>query len=216
MRHACLLLTALLTAAAARGAELPLSVRALAEAIDVGQSRIDALRDRFHRPYRIDVQRPPVDYVDVVTPFRRVALAAETRARLGDRRFGQREARATLGDTPEQIDLLVELTFHPQNTFVGIPSYEVRLLAASARTTSVEPRAVLRVPRFGPRLEGMALPYPFPLTPPVAPGSVPLSGGTLIVALDGRALDAGGSYDLFVVEAGKEITRARVDFGALR
>jgi hypothetical protein len=211
-----MLLTALLLAPAVRGAELPLSVRSLAEAIDLGQSRVDALRTRFHTPYRIAVARPPIDYVEVVTPFRRVALAAETRARLGDRQFGQREARATLGDTPEQIDLLVELTFHPQNTYVGIPDYQVRLLAAAARTPSIEPRALARVPRFGPRLDGMALAYPFTMTPPVAPGSMPMNGGTLIAALDGRALDANGSYDLFVVEAGKEVGRARVNLGALR
>src|SRR5688500_4233425 len=112
----------------ARAIELMLGPRAHAEALDIGQSRIASVRTRFHRPYRLVVARASVDYIEVVTPYRRVALAAEARTRLGERALGQREARAVLGDTPEQIDLLVELTFHPQNTFIGVPAYEVRLL----------------------------------------------------------------------------------------
>jgi hypothetical protein len=203
-------------AAAAPPVELTLTPRALSEAIDIGQSRIDAVRLRFHEPYRILVSRAPVDYVDVVTPFRRVALAAEGRARLGDRLFGQREARAVLGTTPDQIDLLVELTFHPQNTYVGVPAYAVRLLALAGTVAAVEPRSVTRVPRFGPRMEGSPLLYPFPLTPPVAPGSLPLTGGTLVVALAGDAVDPKGTYELLVIEAGKELAKARIDLAGLR
>jgi hypothetical protein len=200
----------------ARAIELMLGPRALAEALDIGQSRIDSVRTRFHRPYRLVVARAPVDYIEVVTPFRRVALAAEARTRLGERAFGQREARAVLGDAPEQIDLLVELTFHPQNTFIGVPAYEVRLLPVTAETTPVEPRDVMSVPRFGPRIEGMPLPYPYPMTSPGLPGGQPLTGGTIVIRLDGLTVNANGIYDIIVAEQGKELSRTRLDLRGLR
>jgi hypothetical protein len=200
----------LATAAATGAVELIVSPRALTEALDIGHSRIESLRTRFHQPYRLIVARPPVDEIHVITPFRRVALAAESRARLGERLFGQREARATLAEAPEQIDLLIELTFHPQNTFIGVPPYQVRLLPVAATTRPAEPRDVSYVPRFGPRIGGM----PPMTTPPVA--GQPLTGGTIVVQLDGRAIDADGLYDVLVLDGTKELARARVDLKALR
>ncbi len=206
----------LFAATGARALELTLGPRALAEAIDIGQSRIESIRTRFHQPYRLPVGRAPVDYIEVVTPFRRVALATEAGVRRGQRLFGQREAREILGDTPALIDLLVELTFHPQNTFIGVPLYQVRLLSATADTRPVEPVDVSHVPRFGPRIQGSQLPYPYPMTTPGVPGGQPLTGGTIVVRLDGRMVDPNGIYDVLVVEAGKELARARLDFRALR
>ena len=209
--HLLIAVVLMLAAAAATGAvELMVSPRALTEALDIGQSRIDALRTRFHQRYRLIVARPPVDEIQVITPFRRVALAAESRARLGDRLFGQREARATLAEAPEQIDLLIELTFHPQNAFIGVPPYQVRLLSAAATTSPAEPRDVSYVPRFGPRIDGMP-----PMTTPAVAGQ-PLTGGTIVVQLDGRAIDADGLYDVLVWDGTKELARARLDFSALR
>jgi hypothetical protein len=206
---------ALFAATGVEAIELLLGPRALTEAVDIGQTRIDAIRTRFHQPYRLPVSHPPVDYVEIVTPFRRVALAAATRARAGDRLFGQREARATLGNTPEQVDVLVELTFHPQNTFIGVPAYVLRLLPVRA-TSPVDPRDYSYIPRFGPRLDTAAPAYPYPNAPPVGPGGQPLTGGTIIARLDGRVLDPNGLYDLVVLEGGTELARARVDFRAFR
>ena len=105
-----------------------LDTQTLADAINIGGSRIDDVRTRFHASYHINVAQPPVDYIEVVTPFRRVALDAEARARAGDRLYGQRDALATLGDEPSRVDIVVELTFHPLNNFVGVPNYPVSLL----------------------------------------------------------------------------------------
>jgi hypothetical protein len=209
--HLLIVLLLVLAAEVGAGAvELLLSSRALNEALDIGHSRIDSIRTRFHEPYRLIVARPPVDEIHVITPFRRVALAAESRARLGDRLFGQREARAALAEAPEQIDLLIELTFHPQNTFIGVPPYQVRLLPAMAATAPAEPRDVSYVPRFGPRIQGL----PPMTTPPVA--GQPLIGGTIVVQLDGRAVDLNGLYDVIVLDGTKELARVRVDFRGLR
>ena len=64
--------------------EPSLDPNSLAEAIDLGQSRIDDVRSRFHATYRVEVMQAPVDYLEVVTPFRRVALDAEAHTRAGE------------------------------------------------------------------------------------------------------------------------------------
>ena len=56
--------------------------RGIEEAIQIGQSRLDAERARFHAVYRITVARPPVDWIDVITPYYRVALAVNSRDEL--------------------------------------------------------------------------------------------------------------------------------------
>ncbi len=138
--------------------QLTLDRRAIEEAIYIGQSRIERERTQFHAPYRVQVTQPPVDWIDVITPFHRVELAAEMNARSGGRIFGQREAMDALREAPNQIDLIIEMSFHPLNTFVAVPSYQVEIVLPGERR--VTPRRIDRYPRFGPRAEsaGPALP----------------------------------------------------------
>jgi hypothetical protein len=195
--------------------EQVLNPRSLSEAIDTGQSRIGAARTRFQVAYHIGVTQPPVDYIEVVTPFRRVALDAEAHANAGDRLYGQREALATLGDDPSRVDIVVELTFHPLNTFIGVPDYSVSLLPMP-NGERLLPRQARRIPRFGPRLSGTPLPYPYTVGPPAPNGSQPLTGGAVIATFDGQALDPQGTYWVVVSDAVKELARGRVDFSRLR
>ena len=68
------------TAAVAVGAvDLRLDAPAITRALSLGQTAIAADLVRFHQPYRVDVQRAPVDYLEIVTPFRRIVLAAQAR-----------------------------------------------------------------------------------------------------------------------------------------
>jgi hypothetical protein len=200
--------------AALNAFEPSLDPRSLADAIDLGQSRIDDLRSRFHAAYHIDVMQAPVDYVEVVTPFRRIALDAEAHTRAGERLYGQREALATLGDNPSRLDVVVELTFHPLNNYVGVPAFTVALVAASGK--AIEPRTISRVPRFGPRLSGMPLPYPYVANSAAPQGSQPLLGGSIIATFDGTALEARGTYLTVIRDSGKEIAKATIDLARLR
>src|SRR5215468_7775510 len=150
--------------------EASLDPGSLTDAINLGLSRIDDVRSRFHATYHIDVRQPPVDYIEVVTPFRRIALDAEAHTRAGERLYGQRDALATLGDNPSRLDIVVELTFHPLNNYVGVPNFAVNL-ASSTGGSAIEPRTITRVPRFGPRLSGMPLPYPYVAIAPAPQGS---------------------------------------------
>ena len=216
MARTGLLLAALFAAVSTLLAfEVDLDPRTLSEAIDIGQSRINDARARFHVPYHVNVAQPPVDYIEIVTPFRRVALDADARAHAGAGLYGQREARATLGTDPATVDVIAELTFHPLNNFIGVPEYTVTLEPTTA-APPIQPRTISRIPRFGPRLAGMPLPYPYMVGPQAPNGSQPLLGGSFIASFDGRALDPRGSYAVVISEKQKELARARVDFGKLR
>ena len=194
--------------------ERTLDPRSLSDAIDMGQSRIDDLRSRFHALYHVEVAHAPIDYIEVVTPFRRVALEAEARTRAGERLFGQRQALATLGTEPSRVDIVVEMTFHPLNNFVGVPTYAVAL-QAGAEAAPVLPHQISHIPRFGPRLS-TARPYPYSVGTPPQKGGQPLLGETIVATFDGLALEAQGSYFAVISDSGKEVARARVDFAKLR
>lgn len=195
--------------------ERMLDATSLARAIDIGHTRIEAERKQFHAPYRIGVSRAPIDYVDVITPFRRIAIAADARTHAGNHLFGQREALDTLGATPEQIELRIELTFPPMNTFIGVPGYTVALIPAGGGTP-VALKDVSRVPRYGLRVDGMPLPYAYPTGAPTSQKSEPMLGGTIVVLIDGRLLDQAGRYDLTIADGPMTLARSRIDFGALR
>jgi hypothetical protein len=187
--------------------------RAIEEAIQIGQSRFDAERARFHAVYRITMTRPPVDWIDVVTPYHRVALAAEGRARLGDRTFGQREASAALSAAPNLVELLIELTFHPLNTFVGVPAYDVTL---SAQGKPIKAQYINRYPRFGPRTDAGGPALPNPNAAPVLGNGQPMLGGTMVVGFAADALDANGRYDIVIADGGKAMIRSGLELGKMR
>jgi hypothetical protein len=215
MRWRPALVCCLLVAAEPTSAIQPvLDRRAVEEAILIGQSRFDAERARFHNVYRVPVSKPPVDWIDVITPFHRVALAAEARVRLGDRVFGQREAFAALGAAPNVIELLVELTFHPLNTFVGIPAYDVILSRTQDKPISAQ--HVHRYPRFGPRTQANAPALPDPNAAPVLGNGQPMLGGTMVAQFAADAIDANGRYDIVITDGANELVRTEVDFGRMR
>lgn len=206
---------AVLTSAAAFAYDATLDRRSIEEAMTIGQSHIESVRVRFHQAYRIPVGRAPVDYIEVITPFRRIEVEAETRARSGNRSLSQREALEILAAAPEQVEFFVELTFHPLNTYIGVPQYDVRLsLTGRGVTQPIEPRNIERFPRYGARVAG--LPLPMPAAPAVPRQSEPVQGGTLAARFDARLLDRNGVYEVIVSEAGKELARARSDLRALR
>jgi hypothetical protein len=193
--------------------QVMLDRRAIEEAIQIGQSRFDAERARFHAVYRITLTRPPVDWIDVVTPYHRVALAAEGRARLGDRTFGQREASAALSAAPNLVELLIELTFHPLNTFVGVPAYDVTL---SAQGKPIKAQYINRYPRFGPRMDAGGPALPNPNAAPVLGNGQPMLGGTMVVGFAADVLDANGRYDIVIADGGKEMIRSGLELGKMR
>jgi hypothetical protein len=202
-----------------------LDQRAVQDAIDIAHTSLERTRTRFHADYRFVVARAPADFVEIVTPFRRVVIAAETGVREGRRIFGQRDAAEALGPDRERVEVYVELTFHPLNTFVGVPDFGVTLTPTRPGAQPVRPAALDRIPRLGPRVGGQpgSRPSPYPIPPSLPGGGQPLSGGTLIAGFDGRSLDPKGLYDVTVTDPStpsgsrpKELASVRVDFSRLR
>jgi hypothetical protein len=201
-------------AAAVGAVQLTLDRRAIEEAIHIGQSRIESERTKFHAPYRVHVTQPPVDWIDVITPFHRVELAAEMNARRGGRIFGQREAMDALRDAPDQIDLILEMSFHPLNTFVAVPLYQVEVILPGGRR--IAPRRVDRFPRFGPRPAATAPALPTPNASAVFGGGQPVVGGTMIAALDGSSFDPNQRVEVVVMDGKTDLARAAVDLAQMR
>jgi len=195
----------------------PQSIR---DAVAIGQASIAAERTRFQQAYRVAVAKPPVDYLEIITPFRRVELAAEEHAASGDRTFGEKHGRQVLADS-DRLDVVVELTFHPLNTFVGVHDYVV-LLVPQGDGEAIEPLAIERVPRFGARLDGRTSPLP-PTTVPKRKGpGEPVLGGTMVAHFDTHVIDAAGSYDVVIADrpGGRArmtvLARASLDLSHLR
>jgi hypothetical protein len=207
----CLVLLAGGTAAAF---ERTLDLRLVNEAIALGDSRVPVVRARFHQPYRLPVAIAPVDYIEVITPFRRIVQITEERARAGSRTLGQPETIAAAGERYGLLELAVEFTFHPLNSYVGVPAYEVELVQA-VPAVRILPRQLARIPRFGARVEG-----PSPSTRdalPTTPGpTTPMLGGTVIAGFEAESLQPAGVYDVVVTEGEKSLARARLDLGRLR
>jgi hypothetical protein len=186
---------------------------AINDAIAIGLSRSAPDRARFHQPSRATVNQAPIDTIDVVTPFRRVALAAEVHTRNGGRLYGQRDAMAVLQASANQFDVVVELTFHPLNTYVGVPDYSVALSRGDEQVTAADTE---RVSRFGPRLVGSPLPYPYGGGAGSPMQAQPLTGGSIVARFDSTLVDPTGTYQVVIREAGRELARVPFALGALR
>jgi hypothetical protein len=206
----------ILAGGAASAFERSLDLPLINAATAIGESRVESVRTQFHRPYRIPVGRGSIDYIEVVTPFRRIVRIAEDRARVGARPLGQRETLDAAGDRIGLVEFVVELTFHPLNAYVGVPLYEVELVTSTAIPPErLLPMQINRLPRFGARVYG---------TPPLSPNiplnvpgpSEPMLGGTVIASFDAVGLRPVGIYDVVVTEQGKELTRVRVNLGNVR
>jgi len=218
-RHlAAIVASAALTATCLTALELRLEPGTISQAIALGQTAIQADLTRFHQPYRLVVSRTPVDYVEVVTPYRRVVLAAQAKWKSGDRRWGQRQAMELESATPRQIDLYAELTFHPLNSFVLVPLYRLRVLGPGGGL--IEPRNTSSLPRYGPRLDGGLVPFtPTPLPGGAVPGrSQPMLGATIVASFDGDLLAAACSQrcDVVIEEEGKTRVQAPLSLSSLK
>jgi hypothetical protein len=208
---------ALALALIAGGVVFPLDHLAIQDALAIANSSLESTHRQFHGDYRFDVNRAPIDFISIVSPFRRLVLVAETEVRHGRRMFGQRDAIAALKPDPDRFEVFVELTFHPHNTFIGVPEYTIALEPWTARGGAIVPEAVDRLPRFGPRLEDGRYPVPYPPVGSRGPaGSEPLRGGTIVARVPGSQLDPKGGYTVIVRDGAKELARARVDLGRLR
>ena len=108
--------------------------RLIEEALGIGQSRIESVRARFHQPYRLQVAPPALRL------HRRHHALPARRPDHGGTDATWESAGSPSARPPTRsaagagvVELRVEMTFHPQNVFVGVPGYDVELVRRLAR-----------------------------------------------------------------------------------
>ena len=214
MRHAPLaaIIISVAGVTALAGVQTNVDLLAIDDALTLIRSGSQSELTRFNEPYRVKVEKAPVDYLEVVTPFRRIVLAGAAKTAVGDRSFGQRQAIDLLAEGGERLDIYAEVTLSPFNTFIGVPDYVMALVDQSGRR--LEATAITRLSRWTPRLPGPPAVPPFQM--PTTPLGSPLVGATVIAGFDLKTLVPDATYDV-IVELGKdELVRAGVALGGMR
>jgi hypothetical protein len=181
---------------------------ALERAIALGRSASASALDRFGAPYRVPIAAAPglvgdpsLDHLELMTPFRRVVLAASEQARQQNPRWGVPQAAEFVRPYRDAVSLILYLRFPPQNVLVTMPRYEIVLYrrdAPSGERSEFEPREIREVPRS---ISGTAVP----------PGS-PIVVGSIEAVFDARLLDPRGVYLAGIRQGGRELRRVEVDF----
>jgi hypothetical protein len=92
----------------------------------------DATRALFHAPYRIAIDDPLIQHLEVITEFRRFVLAAEDQLKGGNwmmARGGFDTKGRTLKDLMRpfggQVSIRAQLRFHPQNSYITLPAFDI-------------------------------------------------------------------------------------------
>ena len=159
--------------------------------------------------------------VSVVTEYRRVVLLMEEKMRLLDRNYGVRQMTDALKPWRGLVEIIVELQFHPQNTFVRVPLVDVLLvpLDVPGNPMPLIAEATDRRPRFGlywdpPPVDAPWWPFPPPTTP-VLGGAEPLTGGWVHARFEAAGLTR-GRYEVAVKNGAAALGRVQFNFGALR
>lgn len=128
-----------------------LSERDVAYALNIANGS-DASRALFHAPYVVAVDDPLVEHLEVITEFRRFVLAAEDQAKAGNWMMARggfdqkgRSLKDLLRPLGGQVSIRAQLRFHPQNSYVTLPAFDMllgepTLLAINvARTPHITP-----------------------------------------------------------------------------
>ncbi|MEZ5291259.1 MAG: hypothetical protein R2745_09260 [Vicinamibacterales bacterium] len=210
-----------LAAGPAGGAlETDIGLEAIDHAIAFAQQAERAERQAFHDGY----DRFPGDAVrrvSLVSEYRRVVLLVEEKRRLLDRGYGRRQMIDALRPWRGLLEVIVELQFHPQNTYIGVPPVDVLIvpLDAPGSPTPHVAESTDRRPHFGAYWDPTPMDAPWwPFPPPTAPvlnGTEPLTGGWVHARFDAHAL-GGGRHEVVIRDGTATLGRASFDFDAVR
>ena len=161
----------------------------------------EAARAAFHRRYTFAANDATVERIEVITETRRLVQTAEARLAGGDRLFGSgaRAAQEALRQWRGRVAVLARLRFHPQNTYVTVPSIAITLHtpAGDVRPLETHSEPVLSLPS-GTRGERL-----------------PVLGASAEALFDAAAVGQ-MSRTVVVQLDDKELVRLPVDFGRLK
>lgn len=193
----------------------------LDEALLFGRQATKAERQAFHDGYQRTLKDSLVRRISIVSEYRRVVLTLEEKMRLLDRNYGQRQMTQMLVPWRGLVEVIAEVQFHPQNTYIGVPLYDVLLvrLDGPAAGSVIVPEANDRRPHFGvywdpPPMGSPWWPFP-PTNAPVLGRSEPITGGWLQARFD-AGLVTTGRFDIVVKDGAATLGSAQFDMGAIR
>lgn len=204
----------------ARAVQAHLDADGIDQAIIFARQATREERRLFHDGYF----RTPGDAVrriSLVSEYRRVVLLVEEKMRILDRGYGVRQMTDALKPWRGLVEVIVELQFHPQNNYVGVPPVDVQLVPLDAPATRgpLAAEGGERRPRYGlfwdpPPMDAPWWPFPPPYVP-VITGSEPLTGGWVQVRFDALPL-VRGRYQVVVKDGPRTLGSGDFDMGALR
>ncbi len=171
-----------------------------ARAIAFVETAGPAALDRFHARYRISIDEPPLESLEVWTTYRRAVEAAAAEMRAGKLRPSRADIVRAITPLATRTTLVLNLRFFPQNVLVRVPDYSIVLYERRAGTP-IEALETRRVP-------GSILGDPVP------PGT-PIERGRVEASFDTRSLDANGVLLAAVFLDGRETRRVPVDLRSL-
>ncbi|MGD9903580.1 MAG: hypothetical protein AB7U83_08920 [Vicinamibacterales bacterium] len=217
---AAVIAAGLASAPAVRAIEANLPTQGVDDAIVFARMARHEARQAFHDRYA----RTPggaVSRISIVSEYRRVVLRTEEKIRLGDRSYSVRQLTTELEPWRGQLEVIVDLVFHPMNTYVGVPLIDVLLapLDGGGDRTPLVAETTDRIPRFGgffdpPPPDAPWWPFP-PPAPTVTVRRDTVTGGWVLARFDATRL-ASGRFDVVVKDGATSLGSASFDFGALR
>jgi hypothetical protein len=123
----------------------------IAQALSIANGS-EASRALFHAPYRVAIEDPLIEHLEVITEFRRFVLAAEEQLKSGNWTMARggydpkgRTVKDLLRPRSGQVSIRARLRFHPLNNYVTLPAFDIllgdpTLLAIDAvRTPHINP-----------------------------------------------------------------------------
>ncbi len=189
-------------AAARPSLELSPDRIAIERAVRIGRGP-EAQLQAFEEPYRIRLGGPTFMELEVVTPFRRVVLAARQRQLLQDSTWGYSEAAAVLQPYRGLVTLILRVALSPANVDYTLPAFDMAVYPRpGAGPNRLQPIEVRRLPQY--------------ITGQLAPAGSPVLGGLIEETFDAAPLQAEGAALVGLFADGREVQRVPVDFNSLR
>ncbi len=180
-----------------------LTDRDIANAINLANTA-EVTRTQFHAPYIIPFSDATIERLEVITEFRRFVLSAEEQLQLGNWMFGRggfdqkgRTLKDVLRPLAGQASIRARLRFHPHNSYVALPAFDIAL----GEPTLVATQAI-RTPQIIPSSgDGKTRDF--------------LAGATIETMFDARSI-GDRTLPVSVLSEGKELARVMVDFARLQ
>ena len=160
---------------------------------------LEQKRALFHAPYLVRVNDATVEQIEVITEFRRYVLTAQEQLRQGNWLFvqGVRNVKEQLRPWRDRMSLVARLRFHPQNTLMMVPIYDITI-----GQPAVVPVDIVRTP-ITALLSGKKGDF-----------NTPLMGATIEAIFDTTSLDPAARL-VSVSLAAQPVATATIDFARL-